>query len=434
VAEVNGAISYTWTLPAGWTGTSSTNVISTIAGPISGNVTVTANNSCGSSLEQTLAATVNVIPTLPTIILGKTDICANSSNTYRVDSVSGATHYTWTLPAGWTGNSTTNNISAVSNSIGGIISVTANSTCGISAVQTLNVTVSSLPNQPASISGNAVVCANSSNVYQVAVTSGVTSYTWTLPPGWTGISTTNSISTVASNTNGNITVAANNGCGSSQIQTLAITVNSLPSQPSGIIGNTSVCPNSMNDYSIDAVPGASFYSWIMPAGWTINSTSNSISTVSGSLGGTIMVSTHNSCGSSSPQTLPVQITQVNKSVTQSGNTLTAAAADALYQWINCNSKEVISGQTNQNFTTVVNGNYAVIVKVNNCTDTSSCFALGSVPIHDSEGLYKINVFPNPTHAMMYVELKDIHKGKLEVYNALGKMIYSTFITSLKTKG
>jgi hypothetical protein len=55
-----------------------------------------------------------------------------------------------------------------------------------------------------------------------------TSYTWTLPSGWSGTSVTNSIIATPGTTGGNIIVVANNICGASPQQTLNVTVNQLP--------------------------------------------------------------------------------------------------------------------------------------------------------------------------------------------------------------
>ena len=52
--------------------------------------------------------------------------------------------------------------------------------------------------------------------------SGATTYTWNLPSGWTGTSTTNSISVTSGSSSGNISVAANNACGTSNAATLAV--------------------------------------------------------------------------------------------------------------------------------------------------------------------------------------------------------------------
>jgi gliding motility-associated-like protein len=51
--------------------------------------------------------------------------------------------------------------------------------------------------------------------YTAAPSAGATSYIWTLPSGWSGTSTTNSINTTSGTTSGNITVVAvANGCNS----------------------------------------------------------------------------------------------------------------------------------------------------------------------------------------------------------------------------
>jgi hypothetical protein len=167
-------------------------------------------------------------PSQPGSISGNNNVCAGSTQTYSVASVSGASSYTWTLPSGWSGTSTSNSIIANVGASGGNITVTANNACGSSTAQTLAITVNQIPSQPGAISGATSVCAGSSQTYSVASVSGATSYTWTFPSGWTGSSTTNSISATVGANSGNITVTANNACGSSTEQTLTITVNPLP--------------------------------------------------------------------------------------------------------------------------------------------------------------------------------------------------------------
>jgi hypothetical protein len=163
------------------------------------------------------------------------------------------------------------------------------------------------PSQPGFISGNINVCAGSSQTYSVPADPDATSYTWTLPSGWTGSSTTNSISATVGANSGNITVTANNACGSSTAQTLAITVNTVPSQPGAISGTTNVCEATTQTYSVAAVPGASSYTWTLPSGWTGSSTSDTIQVSAGSNGGTITVIANNGCGSSTAQTINITV-------------------------------------------------------------------------------------------------------------------------------
>lgn len=77
---------------------------------------------------------------------------------------------------------------------------------------------------PSSISGNISVCSGSSVIYSVPPVPGASSYTWTLPGGWIGTSTTNTISVTIGSASGQIIVAAKNCCGSSQPVTLDVNV------------------------------------------------------------------------------------------------------------------------------------------------------------------------------------------------------------------
>ena len=165
VTPVLGATSYSWTIPGSWTGSSSTNSITTTEGNSSGNISVSAINSCGSSASQTLAVNVNTFPLSPNIIIGNINVCSATSNTYSVTPVLGATSYTWTLPGLWTGSSSTNSITTSVGNSSGNISVSAINSCGSSASQTLAVNVNSV-NTSVSQSGNILSANISGATYQ----------------------------------------------------------------------------------------------------------------------------------------------------------------------------------------------------------------------------------------------------------------------------
>jgi hypothetical protein len=80
-----------------------------------------------------------------------------------------------------------------------------------------------------------------------------------LPSGWSGTSTTNSISTTASSTSGTITVTANNTCGSSTAATLPITVNTLPTVNLSLTLDT-LCLNSSPLSLSGGMPSGGIYS------------------------------------------------------------------------------------------------------------------------------------------------------------------------------
>ena len=432
ISAVAGATSYTWTLPVGWTGSSVTNSITAIAGTTSGNISVTANNSCGSSLIRTLAVSSNTVPVQPGTVSGTASICATTSNIYNISAVSGATSYTWTLPVGWTGSSTSSSITAVAGTNSGNISVTANNSCGSSLIRTLAVSSNTVPVQPGTISGTASICATTSNIYNIAAVSGATSYTWTLPVGWTGSSITSSITAVSGTASGNISVTANNSCGSSLIRTLSVSSNTVPVQPGTISGNTIVCDGSSVSYSITSVAGANAYSWTLPIGWTGSSTTNSITAIAGSTSGNISVSANNACGSSALKTLNVIRNLIDTSVLVSGLTLTANATSASYQWINCNGNIAVSGQINQSFTATTNGNYAVIITKNGCSDTSSCYSINIVGLNENNPLTTLHVFPNPSNGKFTIETAKVENSKIEIYNMMGELFFQSEILNHNT--
>ncbi|HLP53319.1 MAG TPA: YCF48-related protein [Chitinophagales bacterium] len=379
VSAVSGATSYTWTLPTGWTGTSTTNSITTTVGNTSGTISVRANIGGCSSAARTINVTTNAVPAQPGIITGNASPCTGSSQTYSISSVSGATSYTWTLPVGWTGSSTINSIAVTAGNSGGTITVTANNGSCSSTPQTRNLTVSSIPAQPGTITGLTSVCNGNSLTYGITAVAGATSYTWTLPSGWSGTSTSNAIGVTSGSSSGNIAVSAVNTCGSSAPRTLAVTTNQTPAQPGAITGNTTVCYNTSNTFSVATVPGATSYTWTIPSGWTGTSTTNSITVTAGTVGGTISVKANNGSCSSAAQTLAVSVitaplngpgsitgaTQVCSGSAQTYSVPGIASATS-YTWTLPSGWTGSSTTTSINVTTSSSAGNVTVVAVNSC--------------------------------------------------------------------
>jgi hypothetical protein len=218
---------YSWTLPPGWTGFSSSNSILVTPGPFSGSATisVTATSPCGpTSIARTRAIVPGSAPGPPGTIQGNTHICGNTQQTYTVLPVGGATGYVWTLPSGWTGASNTNTIIANANNSSGTITVKAISGCGQSSVNTLPVTVIAALANPGAITGNDTVCSGALQAYSIAPVPGATSYTWTLPSGWSGTTTGTSIQVFAGASTGSLSVTAYVSCAISPVSSKNINV------------------------------------------------------------------------------------------------------------------------------------------------------------------------------------------------------------------
>jgi hypothetical protein len=408
-----------------------------LAGATGGTISVSASNACATSTAQSMNVTVTSgsAPPQPGSITGNNSICFGTTNTYSIAPVSGATSYTWNLPGGWTGTSSTTSITATADTSSGNISVSANNACGSSAANQLNITVINAPAIPDTILGNSLICNGSSNVYSIVPVSGAISYTWTLPNGWLGNSTTHSITALANSNGGNVTVRVTDACGTSGPKTLAVSTTGIPANAGVISGIVSVCSGSSYTYEIAAVSGATSYTWILPSGWSGNSNTNSITATAGSVSGNISVTANNACGSSSAQLLNVSLIPVDTSVTVTATSLISNATGASYQWYDCLLNQIIPFETSQTFIPGGNGEYAVIVIENSCQDTSACINYVTLGIEENGEISGLNIYPNPTAGKVQVELSSYQSTdeyRIEVYTILGDFIYTSEITSRST--
>jgi Secretion system C-terminal sorting domain len=112
----------------------------------------------------------------------------------------------------------------------------------------------------------------------------------------------------------------------------------------------------------------------------------------------------NSVGCDSLMTIDLIINTVETAVLQSGDTLSSGAEGALYQWINCDTNLPVADEISQTFIAQANGNYAVEVIQNGCTDTSACFAISTVGIAEPGFGRSFLVYPNPTHGSLKINL------------------------------
>jgi RHS repeat-associated protein len=223
---------------------------------------------------------------------------------------------TVTTPGNCTTYTITNNsggwITYVKNGLTVTVSVQANTGSARSSSlniggQTLTV-VQACGNYPVaagSIIGISPVCQNQTGVhYSVASITGATGYSWAFPTGATIDSGNNTRSVrvyfSSSAVSGNITVRGTNTCGNGAVSpNFPVTVNTAPSQPGTISGQTTVCSGSTYTYSISPVSGATSYTWTIPTGATGSSTTNSINVTFGSSAGNISVTANNSAGCAS---------------------------------------------------------------------------------------------------------------------------------------
>ncbi|BDS11450.1 T9SS type A sorting domain-containing protein [Aureispira anguillae] len=112
---------------------------------------------------------------------------------------------------------------------------------------------------------------------------------------------------------------------------------------------------------------------------------------------------------------------IDTAVTQVATTLTANVAGATYQWIDCSFYNHITGATSQSFTPTSDGNYAVIITQNACSDTSSCFNVTNTSI-TKIGNTNIHIYPNPTKGFLQIDLGALENIRLQLLTINGQVV------------
>ncbi|MEI6900431.1 MAG: T9SS type A sorting domain-containing protein, partial [Bacteroidota bacterium] len=147
VPAVSG-ITNNWTVPAGASITSGqgTPTITVLWGVNSGDVSVTAQNSCGYSSATTLNVAVETIPVAAGTMTGPTLLCMGYGGyEFTIPPISNASTYIWTLPLGLTitqGVGTNSITVDVSNSAqSGSITAAGSNLCGTGTASSLDVFV-----------------------------------------------------------------------------------------------------------------------------------------------------------------------------------------------------------------------------------------------------------------------------------------------------
>lgn len=335
-----GISSYIWTVPPSVTIVSGQGT-NTLTVTIGAGFTASANKQiraravgdCGIS-PISIKYLAAQIPVTPQPITGLTEVCdlvgTPTEVTYSIDPVIAASGYLWTVPAGVTiteDNGTNIKVTFGPSFANGSISVRALNPCGVSTARSLSVNAT-FPSTPGLISGPTNVCLfkpsllNPSGVnafYSVNKSNNASSYTWILPSGATLVNQSSTptediaeVQFTAGYTSGNISVFAQNNCGTSGIRTLTLS-SLVPGAPSAIdVLQTGFCPDRTYTYSIAAMPANALYvNWTIPGAGTIVSGQGTASIVvsypASAILGTVTATANNGCKNSSTRTLQVKL-------------------------------------------------------------------------------------------------------------------------------
>lgn len=225
---------------------------------------------------------------------------------------------------------------------------------------------------------------------------------------WSTGDTTPNLAIMVSDTYA-VMVSDTNGC--STTDTIIVNINPLPTVSLG--ADTTQCAGSV---LLDANVAGLNYLW---------STGDTTQTIAATASNTyaIVVTDTNNC--SATDTINVTINPLpNTSTTLSGIILSANQNAATYQWVDCNADSMITGATNQSYTPTVNGDYAVIVDLNACIDTSACvtvIVVSTASIAPNKSTFSI--YPNPSTTTSNFVLESLSStASFVIYNSLGQVV------------
>jgi hypothetical protein len=358
------------------------------------------------------------VPAQPSAITGISSLCNGTTNTYSVAAVAGATSYTWSLPGGWTGTSTTNSINATASTTGGNITVTADNTCGSSSAQTLVVTVS---NPVLAVAPNAATCfGNCDGSITASTSGGIAPYSYS--PSLTGLCA------------GSYTVTVTDNIGCSTAQSTTVT------EPTVLAANATsapgtVCAGDCAVLSAGSVTGGTapyFYAW--QPGNLIGSSINVCPTVPTCY--TLTVVDANGCiataltcvNVNSHPVVSYNETQTLTCINWNPITLTAGSpAGGVY------SGTGVTGNTFSSATAGA-GTFDVVYSytdANGCSnsDTSAITVDLCTGVAASIEQNKIEAFPNPFLDKLTLQCHaSLLNSELRIYDLLGQEVFASRIT------
>jgi len=376
------------------------------------------------SIWDTWWAHVRVCGTVaaPATVASPATQCQGTSAWYSAAAVAGATGYTWTVSGtGWTytTSAATDSIDLTASTSAGtvVVTVAANDSCGPGPAYSFTVTPQAIPNEVITTPDSICVGATSA-VFNATATGSPTSYNWSVVgTGWSGSSTTSSLTATIGTGTGLIIVNAVNGCGTGPNDTLSVTPGTAPGAATAINSTASVyCIGSTDVLTTPAVSGATSYIWsVTGTGWSGTSTTNSINVTIGTGTGTITVTPVNACGDGTPYTLtgivpvtaPIPTFSESTTITNVNDTvyityLGSVTSGSTFTWtFNTGIGAPGTGSGVQTVYWTTPGTYTVTLTVDNggCvgtyTDTVQVDPATSVQKVAAVPTFNANIIPNP---------------------------------------
>lgn len=199
----------------------------------------------------------------------------------------------------------------------------------------------------------------------------------------------------------------------------AVTVTFSPAMSTSVSSQTDVLCNGGNNGSagVSVSGGTPGYSYL----WTPSGGTSPAAFNLSALTYTCTITDAAGCSHAQPVTI-TEPPPINNSITVAGNTITANEAGATYQWIDClNSNAPVNGETGQVFLPQYNSDFAVIITMGACSDTSSCTSIITGIAQTTQLPFAVS--PNPTSGQVTFQLHQLFAdAALDVFNTTGQLV------------
>lgn len=407
----NGMVTYQWSGPAGFSSNTQNTFINNIQLNQSGTYTLTVTNTYGCS--STASQNVVVNPTPTAVAYANPNPLCEGGTINLFGQPNGMASYTWTGPNGFTSNQQNPVIPNATVAQGGIYTLTVVNAYGCQSLANVNVIVNANPVATASASPNPVCQGSVLNLS--GGPSGMASYTWTGPNGFTSNLQNPVINNVPLQATGTYTLVVTSPQGCTGTASVNVTVNPSPQATASATPNP-VCEG--NTLSLTASPsGMSSYQWTGPNGFTSNLQNPVIPSVSLNQTGTYIVTMTNSLGCQGTASVnvvvnptPIATANATPNPLCAGGTLNLLGGPngmASYSWTGPNG--FTSNQQNpviSNITVAASGLYTLTVtNIYGCQDDASVMVtVNPLPVAQASAM------PNPACEGATVNLSALPNG------------------------
>ncbi|WP_445457405.1 beta strand repeat-containing protein [Flavobacterium sp. HNIBRBA15423] len=379
----------------------------TITGVAAGtyNVTITDANGC------TDIASVTI--TEPTALVANAASDSNASCNGATDGGATASATGGTAPYSylWSNAATTATITGVA---AGTYNVTITDANGCTDIASVTITEPVALVADAASDSNASCNGATDGGATASATGGTAPYSYL----WSNAATTATITGVAAGTY-NVTITDANGC----TDIASVTITEPVALVADAVSDSNASCNGATDggATASATGGTAPYSYL----WSNAATT---ATITGVAAGTynVTITDANGCTDIASVTItePVAIDDTISELTT--GILTANEVGATYQWYEC-PNNLLTGETNQDFTPTTLGDYKVEVTVGSCTVQSTCYTVTALGTSTFENKLQFAIYPNPTSGLLNIDTN--FDGEFLIVNQLGQTVKTFKVNS-----